>query len=129
MRIGTTSAVLGSLLIIGALPAVAGQSTAPNRQIQLAADSDADRGAYTQNAQDDMDQWQQKVHDFGEKAKATGQQGSTAAKDDLDKAWTKAKVAADGLKATGADGWQNARMSFEKAKHDLADTWDRIKPK
>jgi hypothetical protein len=115
--------------MIGALPALAGQSTAPNTQIQLAADSDADRGTYTQNAQDDMDQWQHKVHDFGEKAKATGQQGSTAAKDDLDKAWTKAKVAADGLKTTGADGWQNARMSFEKAKHDLADTWDRIKPK
>src|ERR1700691_6768334 len=105
MRIGTTSAVLGSLLMIGALPALASQSTAPNTQIQLAADSDADRGTYTQNAQDDMDQWQHKVHDFGEKAKATGQQGSTAAKDDLDKAWTKAKVAADGLETTGADGW------------------------
>jgi hypothetical protein len=129
MRIGTTSVVVGSLLVIAALPAVAGQSTAPNTHIQLAADSDADRGQYTEKAQDDVDQWKQKVHDFGEKAKTTGQQGSAAAKDDLDKAWTKAKVAADGLKTAGADGWQTAKMSFEKAKSDLANTWDKIKPK
>jgi hypothetical protein len=76
-----------------------------------------------------VDQWKQKVHDFGETAKTTGQQGSAAAKNDLDKAWTKAKVAADGLKTAGADGWQTAKMSFEKAKSDLANTWDKIKPK
>jgi type IV secretory pathway VirB10-like protein len=128
MRILVASVVLGPLLLSGVPRVAVAQSAAPPPPIPLPADNDADRGPYTQNAQEDMDQWQQKLHDFGEKAKATGQQGAAAAKENLDTAFTKAKVAAEGLKTAGANGWQNAKMSFEKAKHDLADTWDRIKP-
>jgi hypothetical protein len=63
--------------------------------IQFAADNEADRGQYTQKAQDDMQEWQHKVRDFGEKSKSTGQQTGAAAKDNLDKAWTKAKIDMD----------------------------------
>jgi hypothetical protein len=128
MRIPAASVVIGPLLLIAAIPSAAGQSITQSARVQLVADNDADRGPYTQKAQDDMQQWQQKLHDFGEKAKTTGQQGGAAAKEDLDKAWTKARVAADKLKTAGADGWQGAKTTYEKATHDLADTWDRIKP-
>jgi hypothetical protein len=126
MRICFTSVVLGPLLLMGALPAIAGQSGAVHTHIQLVADNDADRAPFTQKAQEDMQQWRQKLHDFGEKAKESGQQGGAAAKDDLDHAWTKAKEAADRLRTVGADGWQGAKTSYESASHHLADTWNKI---
>jgi hypothetical protein len=94
----------------------------------LVADDDEGRSSFTQHAQDDMQEWQRKVHDFGRQAKAAGQQGARSARDDLNTALSKAKLAADRLHTVGADGWQGAKAGYQQARHDLADTWERIKP-
>lgn len=99
----------------------------PVPSVQLIAESDTDRSTYTQKAQDDMHQWGQRVHDFGTSVKTAGKQGADVGKHALDAAYDKARTAADGLKTTGKDGWENAKSAFEKAKHDLAETWDRVR--
>jgi outer membrane murein-binding lipoprotein Lpp len=134
MRIVAASVMLGSLVLAGAPPQAAGQSLGPNahtlnaRMLLVADDDDTDRSSFTQHAQDDIHQWQRKVHDFGRQTKAAGQQGANSAKHDLDDAFAKAKVAADQLRTVGADGWHGAKTTYQKASHDLADTWNRIKP-
>jgi hypothetical protein len=132
MRMLTTAIVIGPLVLIGALPA-AGQSTlalGSSAPVQLAAggDSTADRDTYTQRARDEMQEWQQKLHDFSEKAAVKGKEAGNAAENDLNKAWAKADAASRKLQTVGAEGWVSAKTSFEKASHELADDWHRIRP-
>ena len=65
MRIFTASIVIGSLMLIGVLPAAADQSSfSSDHPIQLAAagaDFAADRDTYVQKARDEMQEWQQKL--------------------------------------------------------------------
>ena len=130
MRIILVSIVIGPLMLFGALPAVAGQSISSDTRIQLAAggDSTADRDTYTQKARDAMDEWQQKLHDFSEKAKAKGQEEGNAAENELKAAWTKAEAEQHKLETASAEGWESAKISFEKASHDLKEVWDKIRP-
>ena len=129
MRLLTASIVIGPLMLIGALPAAAGQLNSSDTHIQLAADSHstADRDTYTQRTRDDMRQWQQKLHDFSENAKAKGQQTGNAADNDLNAAWTKTQAEADKLQAASAEGWASAKASYEKASRELADAWDKVR--
>jgi hypothetical protein len=118
-------------MLIGALPA-AGQSlpatgsAAPAHSVAGAGPT-TDRDTYTQKARDDMQQWQQKLHDFSENAKAKGQQAGDAAGNELNAAWTKTLAEAQKLQTTGADGWESAKASYEKASHELADAWDKVR--
>jgi hypothetical protein len=128
MRMVAASIIFGSLVLAGAPPQAAGQSLGRNGHILLVADDDTDRSTFTRQAQDDMHQWQRKVHDFGRQAKTAGQQGASSAKHDLDDAFGKAKVAADRLRTVGAEGWSGAKTAYQNASHDLTDTWNRIKP-
>jgi hypothetical protein len=75
-----------------------------------------------------MQEWQRKLHDFSEKARANGQEASDAAGKDLNKAWSKVEAASRDLQTAGADGWDSAKAAFEKASHELADTWDKVRP-
>jgi carboxypeptidase C (cathepsin A) len=131
MRMLTVSIVIGPLVLIGALPA-AGQSTltlGSGASVQLAAgDSTADRDTYTQRARDEMQEWQRKLHDFSKRAVAKGKEAGSAAENDLNKTWTKAEAASRKLQTVGAEGWVSAKTSFEKASHELADAWHRIRP-
>ena len=133
MRILNASIVIGALMLIGALPAAAGQSPpalgsgAPVR-VAAGGDTTADRDTYTQKAKDETQEWQQKLHDFSEKAEAKGKEAGNAAEVDLNKAWTKAEAASRKLQTVGADGWESAKTSFEKASHELADAWHKIRP-
>ena len=113
MRLLAASIVIGPLMLIGALPAAADQSSPSGTHIQLAAASNsaAERDTYTQRTRDDMRQWQQKLHDFGENAKATGQQAGNAAGNELNAAWTKTQAEAGKLQAASADGWESAKAS------------------
>src|SRR5579863_2961560 len=93
MKILTKSLAVGSLMMIGALPA-AGQSPVAlgsRATILLAAasDSSVDRETYLQQARDDMLVWRQKLNDFNKKAEAKGKEEDNAAKNDLSKAWDK----------------------------------------
>ena len=129
MRILTASIVIGLLVPIGAQFASAGQSIDSHTSIQLAVggDSTGDRDTYIQEARDEMQEWQRKLHDFSEKAKAKGQAAGNATEIDLNKAWTRAEAEARKLPTAGAEGWKSAKTSFEKASRELANAWDNIR--
>jgi hypothetical protein len=128
------SILIGSLLLIGALPAAAGgQSTIPpsaSAHVRLAANANAtvDRDTYLQRARDEMQEWRRKLHDFSAKAEANGKEAGNAAETDLNKAWTKTEAASRRLQTVGAEGWQRAKTSFEKASHELAEAWHKLHP-
>lgn len=115
MRILAGLIIVGPLMLIGALPSAAGDPT-------------PDRDSYVHQAQDQMQEWQRKLHDLGEKAETKGKEAGTAAGNDLNDAWTKAQAASRKLQSVGAEGWESAKTSFEKASHDLAETWHKIHP-
>jgi hypothetical protein len=133
MRSLTAAIVIGQLVLIGALPAAAGQSglaRGAGAPAQLAADDDAtgDKDTYAQKAREEMQEWQRKLHDVGAQAQAKGQEAGNAAGDDLNVAWTKAKAASGKLQAAGAEDWESAKASYERASNDLARAWHRIHP-
>ena len=129
MRILVTSIVIGLLVPIDAQLASAGQSIDSHTSIQLAVggDSTGDRDTYIQKTRDEMQEWQRKLHDFSEKAKAKAQAAGSAAEIDLNKAWTRAEAEARKLPTAGAEGWKSAKTSFEKASRELANAWDNIR--
>ncbi len=129
MRLLTAVIVIGPLMLTGAMAAPAGQSSPSGTQVQAstAGDATADRETYTRKARDDMQQWQQKLHDFGEDAKAKGQQADSAAGSALDAAWKKTRAEADKLQAASAEDWDSTRASYENASRKLADAWDKVR--
>jgi len=133
VKLLTAAIVIGPLALLGALPAAA-DPTLPDRgaraavQLAVAGDPAGDRDSYSQKARDDMQEWQRKLHDFGDKAAAKGKEAGNAANDDLNQAWSKAKAASDRLQTMGADGWDSAKASFEHASHELADSWHKVHP-
>jgi Skp family chaperone for outer membrane proteins len=133
MKILTTAIVFGPLMLIGASVAAAGQSSVAfgaGAPVQLAAggSSAADRDTYSQKAQDEVREWQRKLHDLGDKAEAKGKEADNAAESDLDGAWTRTQAESRKLQAAGAEDWENTKASFEKASHDLAEAWHKIHP-
>jgi hypothetical protein len=130
MRILVTSIVIGLLVPMGAQLASADQPIRSRPSIQLAAAgaSTGDRNTYVQKTRDEMQEWQRKLHDFSEKAKAKGQAAGSAAKIDLNKAWVRAEAEARKLPTVGAEGWGSAKTSFEQASRELASAWDKIRP-
>jgi hypothetical protein len=80
MRIFTGLIIVGSFMLIGALPAAAGQSTlvlGSRSPIRLAANSEStgDRDTYAQKAHDEMREWQHKLINFNGKMEAKGGTG------------------------------------------------------
>jgi hypothetical protein len=132
MRFLNASLVIGSMMVVGALPAAAQSPLAAGSQarVRLAAVSDpkVDKGTYTQKAQDDVQEWQQKLHKFSVKAEAKGQQDTIAAGHDLNEAWIKTEVEARKLQTASAEDWESAKVSYEKASRELAREWDKIRP-
>jgi hypothetical protein len=133
MRMPIVSIVIGPLVLIGALPAAAGQSTfmlGSGAPVQLAAGaaSTAERDTYTQKARAEMQEWQRKLHDFNERAEAKGKEAGNAVENDLNKAWTKAEAASRELQTVSAESWESAKTSFEKASHELAEAWRKVRP-
>jgi hypothetical protein len=130
MRILITSIIIGPLLLIGALPATAGGSTASDTPVRLAAGSNspADRDTYTHEAQHEMQEWQQKLHAFSVNAEAKGKEAGDTAENDLNTAWAAAESASRALEVASAEGWENAKISYKKASQELADAWDKVRP-
>jgi hypothetical protein len=123
MKILAALILIGPLMLIGAVPA-------PAAPVQLAASGNAaaDRDSYMHQAQAVMQEWQGKLHDFGEKAEAKGKTVDSAAKDELNKAWTKAKIASGDLQAASDESWESAKSSFDAASRELAADWHKIYP-
>lgn len=133
MKILAVAIMIGPLMLSGAAFAAAGQSSlvlGSGVAVQLAADesSKIDRDTYTQKAQDEVREWQRKLHDLGEKTAAKGKEAGTAAENDLSRAWTRTEAESRKLQAAGAEGWESAKISFEKASHELAETWHKSHP-
>jgi len=84
MKLLTASIVIGPLMLIGALPAVAGPSAPASGsraavQVAAANESAADRDSYTRRAQDELREWQHKLREFGDQAAASGKAAGNAA--------------------------------------------------
>jgi hypothetical protein len=90
LRTILASIAIAPLMLLGAMHTA--QSISSDARIQLAAGghSTFNRDTYTQRARGAMHEWQQKLHDFSEKAKAKGQEEGNAAENELNAAWTKA---------------------------------------
>ena len=130
MRVLATSMILGSLVLIGARPEAAGNSTTSKTYLHLAdANRPPDeRGAYMLKVENEMQAWQQKLHDFGDRAAVEGRKAGTAAEDELNAAWTETEVETHRLQTAGTAGWDSAKISSENASHGLATAWDRVRP-
>jgi len=130
MKILTWSIMFGPLVLLGALPAAAAPQVSADPQSQSAAGNDAatGRAAYTQHARGDMQEWQQKLRNFGVDAKAKGQEAGHATGNGLKAAWSKTQEESRNLQTASAEGWASAKVSYEKATHELAEAWDRNRP-
>jgi type II secretory pathway component HofQ len=106
------------LLLLGALPAGA----------QTAKPAAADKDSYTHQAQEQVQQWKQKLGTAGDKASATGKDASDATQKHLKQAWSKTQEASRKLQTAGDSGWESAKRAYEKASRDLANTWHKIHP-
>jgi hypothetical protein len=134
MRMLPNAAVFSPLLLIGligALPA-AGQSIKPTQltasfRVAAIADWKAERDLYVQKARDEVQAWQQKLHDLRQKARIKNSQENITARKNFDTAWTEAEDASRKLETVGAEDWESAKLSFHKASQKLAAVLDKIK--
>ncbi len=128
MKLLVTAIVIGPLALAAALPAT-GQTLRtpqPGVSVRLAAISDLDRETFTQQARAEMLVWQQKLHAFGERAKATTTDAQTKATDNLNQAWADTKTASARLETAAAEDWESAKTSFRNASDRLAVAWQNI---
>jgi hypothetical protein len=124
--------IIAALALASAAPAAAqskpGSGSGAAVQLAAAHDSTADRERYTRKKRDDMQEWQRKLHAFGEKIRAKATQAHNSAGDDLDKAWTRAEAASRRLETASSEDWDSAKISFERASHKLDLAWRKIDP-
>jgi hypothetical protein len=135
MKIIAATILIGSLALVGALPAAAavGRSAfavGSGTSLRFAAgdDTTSDRDSYTRKAHSDVVEWQRKLDNFGKRVEASGQATGKAAEKDLNSAWSKTEAASRQLEIAGDDGWDKSKAAFEKASNDLADAWHRNVP-
>jgi hypothetical protein len=133
MRILPTSTVVGSFLLIGltgTLPA-AGQSIQPpqsaaSSRMAAVADWKTERDIYVQKARDEVQAWQQQLHDLREKTKTRNSEANITAQNNFNTAWTETEDAFHKLETVGAEDWESAKISFNKASQKLAAVWQKI---
>jgi hypothetical protein len=105
MRMLFASIVAAPLMMIGALPAA--QSISSDARIRLAnGGPTANRDPYNQNAPDALLEWQKKLDDFTEKAKAKVLEEGNAVVDELNAVWI--KTVAGGTQGPGREREQLA---------------------
>jgi len=130
MRTLTAAIVVVPLMLMAAVAALGQSAVAPGSDASVrstaSSNSTVDRDTYTHEAQASMQEWQRKLHEFGEKTEAEGKEAGDAGKENLNQAWTKTRVASRKLQTVGDEGWESAKASYEKASHGLADTWHKI---
>jgi hypothetical protein len=124
--------IIAALALVSAAPAAAqsnpGSGSGAAVRLAAAHDSTADRETYTRKTRGDMQEWQRKLHAFGEKIQAKATQAHNSAGDDLNKAWTRAEAASRRLETASSEDWDSAKISFERASHKLDLAWRKIDP-
>ncbi len=132
MRILAAAIIVAPLMLMGAVAALGQSALAPGPDASVrstaSSNSTVDRDAYTHQARDDVQGWQKKLQNVGEKTETAGKKAGTAAEKDLHQAWIKTQVASSKLQTVGDEGWDGAKRSYEAASHELANTWHKIHP-
>jgi hypothetical protein len=85
-----------------------------------------ERDSFTLKAQNDMQDWGYRIHDFAIAAIASGQHVDTSAEDDLTVAWHKASVASEALSNAGDEAWNRTKDTYVVAEAALASAWARL---
>jgi hypothetical protein len=117
--------VIAATVLMAALPA-AGQ--AAQLLDSNASESANDRGTYIQGVRREVEEWRQKLHDFGDSARARATDVDKAAGDDLTRAWTRTEAASHRLERAGAADWQDAKTSYRTASQKLVLAWRKVSP-
>ncbi len=123
----TTPILLGSFLLIGTLPSGHAQRADAGNQTAVNAGSPGPRDKYIQKSEEDLDEWQAKLLRFDEETKARAQKDEAATWSGLLAALDKAEAGAYRLQTVAADGLEDAKVSYEKATSELADTWEKAR--
>jgi F0F1-type ATP synthase membrane subunit b/b' len=91
-------------------------------------DAATERKSYTQQAQDEVRVWEQKLHDFDAKVQVKATDAKARASKDIDDAWAQTKTAFAGLETAGEKDWDSAKASYKTASDKLAVSWKRVNP-
>jgi hypothetical protein len=126
----TKPILLGAFLLSGPLPDAGAQTAPPDTDTRPALNtaSASLRDGYIQKSEAELDDWQAKLVQFDDETKARVQQDAAAARADLMAAMDKAETGAWKMQTVAADGLENAKISYEKATSELADTWEKMQP-
>jgi hypothetical protein len=127
MKYLIASVTAGSLVLMAGLPA-AGQSARSIDSNASALNSASDRGTYIQIARGEVQEWRQKMRDFGDGAQTRATEANKEAMDDLTRAWTRTEAASHRLESAGAADWQSAKASYKTASQKLVLAWHKVSP-
>jgi hypothetical protein len=130
MKLFFTSLMIGTLVLSIAPPVSAQSNPEKGTSVGVATPRDpvAERKRFTQQAQDEVRIWEQKLHDFDTKMQAKATDAQATASKDLDNAWAQTKTAYAGLETAGEKDWYSAKTSFKKASDKLAVAWHKLNP-
>ena len=118
----------GGTAVAGAIPAPA----ATGSSVMLVADTNdfaTQRDEYIRKAQDELQDWQNRMSQWTDEAKANGSKISEQTRQNLDKAWTDVEANWRKLQAAAPQTWDKARASFEEASERMKSAWEKIQPR
>ena len=132
MKLFVAPLLIGLLTLADVSPAAAQSKPASDQgtAVGLSTTRDAtdERSTYTQQAQDEVRNWERKLNDFEAKANARATKAEAGASRDLDSAWTETKEASGRLETASENGWDHAKASFKNASNKLAVAWHKVNP-
>jgi uncharacterized membrane protein len=132
MKLFIAPLLIGSLTLAGVSPAAAQSKPAsdPGTSVGMSAtrDAAAERSSFTQQARDEVRNWQQKLHDFDAKAQVKATATEAKASKVLNDAWTETKNASSQLETATEADWESAKASFKTASNKLAVAWHKVNP-
>jgi hypothetical protein len=130
MRLFFAPMMIGMLALAGASPAAAQSKTGSGQgtSVGMSATRDAatERSSYTHHAQDEVQIWQQKLHDFDAKMRVNATKAEASASKDLDSAWAETQTASSRLETAGEKDWDSAKASYKTASDRLASAWQKV---
>ncbi len=94
-----------------------------------APDFAAQRDEYVRKAQDEFREWQNRMSEWTDDAKANGSKASEETRRNLDKAWNDVQANWRTLQAAAPQAWGKARASFEEASERMKSAWEKIQPR
>jgi hypothetical protein len=132
MKLFIAPLLIGSLALAGVSPAAAQSKPAsdPGTSVGMspARDAATERSNFTQQARDEVRNWQQKLHDFDAKAQVKATAAEASASKELNEAWAETESASGQLETAAEADWVSAKASFKTASNKLAVAWHKVNP-